>query len=144
MGSLSYVFIELPEDEEHGHFALTLPRLLQGRVRLLSAQFTLGGVLMGSPLHYHVHAANSLMHGRKLWLLRPPAKQEVRKTVIYEDLLQSNGAPGMFRCVQESGDLMFVPAGWVHGALCLCDCIGVAHEIDLVDSEFYNFVDTYQ
>lgn len=28
---------------------------------------------------------NSLIYGRKLWFLKPPAEQEFRKTVVYEE-----------------------------------------------------------
>lgn len=133
---LSYVFIMLPRDEEALGFAPVLPKLLRGRIRLRTTQFTVGGVLMGSPMHHHLHAANSLIHGRKLWLLKPPAEQEFRKTVMYHDLLRSGGAPGVARCIQEAGDLLFVPSGWIHGALCLCDCAGVAHEFHALEPEF--------
>lgn len=142
--NLSYVFIELPEGEQRLDFASTLPEAFHGRVRQLSTQFTLGGVLMGSPMHHHIHAVNSLMHGRKLWFFKPPAQQEFRKTVIYEDLVNSRGAPGVARCIQEAGDLLFVPSGWVHGAICLCDCIGVAHEFELIEPEFDDFADTFR
>jgi len=134
--NLSYIFVRVPEDDVELGFTTELPGLFRGRVRPRSTQFTVGGVLMGSPMHHHIHAVNSLMYGRKLWFLKLPAEQEFRKTVIYEDLVASDGAPGVVRCVQEAGDLLFVPSGWIHGVLCLCDCVGVAHEFDPLEWEF--------
>ena len=92
-------------------------------------QFYLGGDLMGSPLHHHDAAANSLVHGRKLWFLAPPAAREWSNEAVYEHLVRTDGLPGYARCVQEAGDLLFVPHLWTHAAICLEDCIGVAHEL---------------
>lgn len=128
--NLSYVFERLPEDEGPLGVAREVPKLLRSRVDLRSAQFTLGGALMGSPLHHHVDAANSLLFGKKLWFLKPPAQQEFRKTTVYEDLLASGGPPGL-KVLQQSGDLLYVPQDWAHGALCLNQCIGLAHEFDV-------------
>ncbi|CAE7913246.1 Jmjd8 [Symbiodinium necroappetens] len=128
--NLSYVFERLPEDEGPLGVAREVPKLLRSRVDLRSAQFTLGGALMGSPLHHHVDAANSLLFGKKLWFLKPPAQQEFRKTTVYEDLFASGGPPGL-KVLQQSGDLLYVPQDWAHGALCLNQCIGLAHEFDV-------------
>ncbi|CAE7816533.1 Jmjd8 [Symbiodinium sp. CCMP2456] len=128
--NLSYVFERLPEDEGPLGVAREVPKLLRSRVDLRSAQFTLGGALMGSPLHHHVDAANSLLFGKKLWFLKPPAQQEFRKTTVYEDLLASGGPSGL-KVLQQSGDLLYVPQDWAHGALCLNQCIGLAHEFDV-------------
>mmetsp|Transcript_18309 Transcript_18309/g.37652 ORF Transcript_18309/g.37652 Transcript_18309/m.37652 type:complete len:646 (-) Transcript_18309:21-1958(-) len=130
VSNLSYVFERLPEDEGPLGVAREVPKLLRSRVDLRSAQFTLGGALMGSPLHHHVDAANSLLFGKKLWFLKPPAQQEFRKTTVYEDLLASGGPPGL-KVLQQSGDLLYVPQDWAHGALCLNQCIGLAHEFDV-------------
>ena len=77
-----------------------------------------------------LNEVNSLLFGRKLWFLKPPAEQEFRKTVVYEDLVKSGGPQG-FRVLQEGGDLLYVPQDWAHGALCMSQCIGLAHEFDV-------------
>ncbi|CAJ1371829.1 unnamed protein product [Effrenium voratum] len=127
--NLSYVFERLPEDEGPLGFARSPPKLLADHVKLRSAQFVWGGSLMGSPLHHHVDAVNSLLYGRKLWFLKPPAQQEFRKTVVYQDLMK--GGPQGLRVMQQGGDLLYVPQDWAHGALCLNQCIGLAHEFDV-------------
>ncbi|CAK9060783.1 JmjC domain-containing protein 8 (Jumonji domain-containing protein 8) [Durusdinium trenchii] len=128
---LSYIFERLKDDEGPLSFARSPPKLFKEHIKLRAAQFSLGGQLMGSPLHYHVDAVNSLIYGRKLWFLKPPAEQEFRKTVVYEDLAKSGGPQGL-RVIQEGGDLLYVPQDWAHGALCLKQCIGLAHEFDVV------------
>ncbi|CAK9060798.1 JmjC domain-containing protein 8 (Jumonji domain-containing protein 8) [Durusdinium trenchii] len=125
---LSYIFERLKDDEGPLSFARSPPKLFKEHIKLRAAQFSLGGQLMGSPLHYHVDAVNSLIYGRKLWFLKPPAEQEFRKTVVYEDLAKSGGPQGL-RVIQEGGDLLYVPQDWAHG---LKQCIGLAHEFDVV------------
>lgn len=128
--NFSYVFERLPDDEGPLSFARSPPKLFKDQILLRSAQFTLGGQLMGSPLHYHVDAVNSLIFGKKLWFLKPPAEQEFRKTVVYEDLVKTGGPQGL-RVIQEGGDLLYVPQDWAHGALCISQCVGLAHEFDV-------------
>lgn len=128
--NFSYVFERLPDDEGPLSFARSPPKLFKDQILLRAAQFTLGGQLMGSPLHYHVDAVNSLIFGKKLWFLKPPAEQEFRKTVVYEDLVKTGGPEGL-RVIQEGGDLLYVPQDWAHGALCISQCVGLAHEFDV-------------
>ena len=56
---LSYIFERLPSSEGPLGMARESPKLFRDRVNLRSAQFTLGGALMGSPLHHHVDAAGA-------------------------------------------------------------------------------------
>merc|ERR1712008_639294 len=69
-----------------------------------------------------------LMHGRKLWFLKPATYSVWNTEIMYKYLIRTDGDPPALRCVQEAGDLIYVPQDWSHGALCLNDCIGVAHE----------------
>ena len=78
---------------------------------------------------FETAAWNALLHGRKLWFLAPAPAREWSNEVIYDHLVRTAGAPGYLRCVQEAGDLLFVPNLWTHAAICLGDCIGVAHEL---------------
>ena len=57
--NLSYVFERLPEKEGPLSIARAPPKLFKDHVELRSAQFTMGGALMGSPLHHHVDAAGA-------------------------------------------------------------------------------------
>eukprot|EP00747_Dinoflagellata_sp_TGD_P184806 gnl/TRDRNA2_/TRDRNA2_40788_c0_seq1.p1 gnl/TRDRNA2_/TRDRNA2_40788_c0~~gnl/TRDRNA2_/TRDRNA2_40788_c0_seq1.p1 ORF type:complete len:499 (+),score=83.48 gnl/TRDRNA2_/TRDRNA2_40788_c0_seq1:352-1848(+) len=129
--ALHYVFLIVPPRNHNLSFVHTLPSLLTQKVQVGQAQFYLGGVLMGSQMHFHNAAFNSLVHGRKLWYVRPPANQMFVNEVMYDHI--SRGAhKGALTCVQEAGDLFYVPADWSHGTICLSDCIGVGHE-------FFNF-----
>merc|ERR1711998_439049 len=100
-----------------------------GTLSDFQTQFYVGGPLMGSPYHFHSTALNSLVHGRKLWLIYPNEQQVWSNEVIYRSLKRTNGPLGNpIKCVQEAGDLLFVPSSWTHGVICLNNCIGVAHE----------------
>lgn len=131
--NLHYVFHRVVQDSKEAlnealNFTSTLPGLLAGKVDHIGTTFYLGGVLMGFPPHHHSPVVNSLVHGRKLWFLQPPGEELVVHEAMYDYLLHSGGAPGAVRCIQEAGDLLFVPRSWTHGTLCLGDCIGASHE----------------
>ena len=72
----------------------------------------------GAPAHFHCDAWNAVAHGRKLWLLQPPAAAEYSATPVLQWLhqLQNNesraGRPRPFHCVQEAGDVLYVPCDW--------------------------------
>lgn len=124
---LHFAYVPMPEADDPLGWARAEPPILEDRLRqLASAHFYLGGVLMGSPpLHHQGHVFDSLVYGKKLWLMRPPAKPEFSLEVMHGYLSDGKGA-GATRCVQEAGDLLFVPAGWSHGSVCLSDCVGAA------------------
>mmetsp|Transcript_41396 Transcript_41396/g.74324 ORF Transcript_41396/g.74324 Transcript_41396/m.74324 type:complete len:85 (-) Transcript_41396:103-357(-) len=82
-------------------------------------------------MHHHPAAINTLYYGRKLWFLLPPAEGGWSNEAPYRTLLRTGGYPDAKTCVQEAGDLLFVPTDWSHATLCLSDSVGVAHEFDL-------------
>ena len=170
--NLSYVFERLPEDEGPLGVAREVPKLLRSRVDLRSAQFTLGGALMGSPLHHHVDAATRrqtespeatesghctcktclFCRPGELFALREealvpeascaagvPQDHRLRGADLHaheqrtaqqplrsaQDLLASGGPPGL-KVLQQSGDLLYVPQDWAHGALCTLAVIGTS------------------
>jgi len=128
---LHYYFASIP----HGdvlNFTTVQPDLIHAVNRYVElaqyqTQFYIGGTLMGSPYHFHGTAGNSLLHGKKLWLLKPPAQRIWSNDIIYKSLMREGPGDSM-KCVQDAGDFLFVPNGWSHGVMCLSDCIGVAHE----------------
>jgi hypothetical protein len=126
---LHFAVVPMPEADDPLGWVRAEPPILEDRLRQhASAQFYLGGVLMGSPpLHHKGHVFDSLVYGKKLWLLRPPARPEFSLEVMHGYLSEGKGS-GATRCVQEAGDLLFVPAGWSHGSVCLSDCVGAAHQ----------------
>jgi len=134
---LLYVFMNLEQRDRKQRnisFAHFLPSIFEDKIRPFNTQFYIGGDLMGAPLHFHdAHALNSLVHGRKLWLLRPPSEAIWSNEAMYKYMHRTRGGAGSLRCLQESGDLLYVPRRWTHGVLCLSDCIGAAHEFDISD-----------
>lgn len=128
---LRYLFESVGSDDPTLNFTHRLPRILQGKVQRLSTQFSVGGVLMGAPFHYHPAATNTLFYGRKLWFLASPADGGWSNEAPYRSLLRVGVYPGARRCVQEAGDILFVPESWSHATICLTDCVSVSHEFSL-------------
>eukprot|EP00927_Polykrikos_kofoidii_P074275 TRINITY_DN70263_c0_g1_i1.p1 TRINITY_DN70263_c0_g1~~TRINITY_DN70263_c0_g1_i1.p1 ORF type:complete len:613 (+),score=60.54 TRINITY_DN70263_c0_g1_i1:269-2107(+) len=132
---LKYLFLQLEDTSDLLNFSYILPEIVAGRefFKAHPPQFYLGGAFMGSSLHHHHHALNSLLHGTKLWYIKPPSGQVWINDVVYDYLVRTNGMPDASKCVQEAGDLLFVPKGWSHGTMCLNDCIGAASEFLTTD-----------
>jgi hypothetical protein len=107
----------------------------------LSGQyFYLGPANSGAFLHAHGAACNVLIYGIKLWFLFPPTHNWIRKfetTNNYhgKDMLQWNAhaKPKLpqkpIEVLQQSGEVMFIPKGWLHGVLNLTPSIGLAWEM---------------
>jgi hypothetical protein len=124
---------------------------------LTSTQFYLGPQQSGSPMHFHeyVHckfctssqldqqkrprfsdlvgrdAVNSLVYGRKQWILASPSDSLFSKQHPVEwtaSLASSPVKDTYFRCVQEEGDLFYVPRLWGHAVINTEDTIGYATE----------------
>lgn len=110
-----------------------------------SVIFFLGPPLSGAPMHYHSYAFNHLLYGRKKWTLLRNADVFYSNTPAIETVyrqIQANkegkggeqhtniiAADNEFHCVQEEGDLIFVPEGYAHSTLNLEDGVGYAVEV---------------
>ena len=130
-----------------------LAELLSGPEASAELQFFLGPAGSGAPVHFHGHAVNVLAYGAKRWFLYPPAAARYSKRAAQpfaRDLhaaaaaaaseeaaakkeREDDGASAWepLECVQEAGDLMFVPTLWAHGTLNLKQSIGVAYELSV-------------
>eukprot|EP00931_Biecheleriopsis_adriatica_P100769 TRINITY_DN76009_c0_g1_i1.p1 TRINITY_DN76009_c0_g1~~TRINITY_DN76009_c0_g1_i1.p1 ORF type:complete len:616 (-),score=134.03 TRINITY_DN76009_c0_g1_i1:53-1768(-) len=136
---LHFGHIDLDEHEIFLNFSAVLPNILEGKVDHKATTFLLGGALMGTPPKHHGPAVDSLVHGSKLWFLDPPGREQVAHTTVHDYLVRSKGAPGFHRCIQDAGDLLYVPRGWTYANICLGDCIGASlgftsDDFDLRDS----------
>ena len=104
----------------------------------INPQFYLGGPNTGAPFHYHHDAVNILAFGAKRWFLQPPssAVYSVEPPLIWfnrqimENLSTNDPSDtsGIFECIQQEGDVLFVPESWGHATLNIEASIGVAFE----------------
>jgi hypothetical protein len=99
-------------------------------------------------MHFHAHAYNVLVHGRKQWVLLPPSKtvysQEHIKSWLHshpntptsgsdvngagDSAGAEDGPSEQLHCTQEAGDVLYVPDGYGHGVLNLAESVGYAIE----------------
>lgn len=134
----SYLFAEL-DAETRDHLSELLgdalhPALLRALPPGLNEdpvpQLFLGPALSGAPMHFHQDALNALIFGRKSWWLVPPAQGSFSTFPALQWYREwrgnSSGRPLTMECVQEAGDIMYVPAAWGHALLNLEPTFGVA------------------
>jgi hypothetical protein len=116
------------------------PSLLQD-TRIVLSQFFVGSAATGSFPHFHGHALNILVHGKKLWYIFPPNEahfnvKNISKWVsedwptIAGRTLDAQRA-GVAQCMQEAGDAVFVPQSWGHAVFNTAPSVGVAYEFDV-------------
>merc|ERR1711957_1159495 len=87
----------------------------QAQLKLL--EFYMGPAGSGSQLHWHHTAINVQAYGRKRWFLFPPGNAVFATKPILRWLLEDypRGVPSRpLECVQEPGDVIFVPIRWAH------------------------------
>ena len=87
-------------------------------------------------MHFHNAALNTLVYGRKRWFMlskhdayysRTPALHWFRGSSGYAyDALKKSGH--LFECIQQPGDVIYVPESWAHGVLNVETSVGVAME----------------
>ena len=94
-------------------------------------QWYLGGAGSGAPYHYHKDAWNVAVFGRKRWFLTPPLRSFYSSQPV-ADWLRADGErrDRPLECVQEPGDILYVPHMWGHATLNLADCVGMATEFE--------------
>ena len=85
-------------------------------------QFGLGPACAGAPLHYHEDAWNLLLDGAKLWWLQPPHERAYSSVPPARALMAAHeptdvGSRHGVLCLQQPGDLLYVPRHWAHRTL---------------------------
>ena len=119
-----------------------------------AVQLYMGDAGTGAPFHTHIDAWNVLLHGRKRWWLTPPASATTSRepsidwytrtyavplpfTVAAATTATASAAgslPGKqtagrtFECVQDAGEVLYVPQSWGHATLNLRQSVGLAQE----------------
>ena len=103
-----------------------------------NAQFFVGSKYSGAPAHYHSHAMNFLVTGKKRWLLWPPASALYSRTPAVSWLDRKDAQA--YQCVQPANASLYVPAGWGHAVLNLDDhTLGVALEFHVPGELAWSF-----
>ncbi|XP_004344477.1 hypothetical protein CAOG_06856 [Capsaspora owczarzaki ATCC 30864] len=105
-----------------------------------AAQFMFGPCLSGAPVHFHTDAWNGLIRGRKRWFVFAPGASFISKEPVLEwfrreeerqRMIQKHGehAPATFlECIQEAGDLMYIPDSYGHGVINMQESLAIAVE----------------
>ena len=109
---------------------------LPAAMREEKALFSLGGPRSGANFHQHADAWNCVVFGRKRWGLLPAAS-EFHWPVLSSPLwwervrprLLDEGFPYLHECVQEAGDVLFVPGSWYHSVENLMTSVSLAVQI---------------
>ena len=98
-------------------------------------QFSLGPAGAGSGMHYHVAALNTLAYGRKHWTLLPPRDAVYSATPVRRwhalggrARLRAEGR-AVYECVQQPGDVLYIPDHVGHAVLNLAPSVGFAVEV---------------
>lgn len=114
-------------------------------------QFNLGPALTGAQPHFHGDAWNGLVYGRKQWFISPPSRaffarsgQRVIDWLATPPKLAElaardskdgaqdgiGSAESDLLCVQEAGDVVYLPRLWGHAVLNLAQSVGAAVEFE--------------
>ena len=109
-----------------------LPRSVRDEKALLS----IGPAGSGAHFHQHADAWNCVVYGRKRWGLLPPSSEYMSPTdsthvwwgSVRPRLLEQ-GFDGLQECVQEAGDLLYVPSAWLHSVYNLRTTVSLAVQI---------------
>ena len=109
---------------------------------------SLGGLGSGLPWHTHGETWIAAVYGRKAWFVYPPgsARSSQRGSPLHDantwlertwPTLAEEERP--LHCVQQGGEIVYLPAGWAHLTVNLDEVIGAgaqsnlrAEDIDLV------------
>ena len=96
-----------------------LDALMPGMNESPAPQIFIGPALSGAPMHFHQDALNAVIFGRKKWFLTPPgnASFSTLPALDWYRQLHSSASDGpdsstMISCLQDAGDIMYIPAGW--------------------------------
>lgn len=83
--------------------------------------FFLGRPSSGAPFHIHADAVNAVVKGSKRWFIYTPARTLYSRTPIQEWIdkdyqsLAEESKP--LECIQEAGDMVYVPLDWGHAVV---------------------------
>jgi len=103
------------------------------KLRTRDMLMTLGGAGSGIWLHAHSTAWNALLFGRRQWWMLPPGKYTGPRFGSIDAFHNSKKWKGLKKnaltFIQQEGEVVFVPNGWIHGTKNLSPVVGVASEL---------------
>eukprot|EP00929_Paragymnodinium_shiwhaense_P003995 TRINITY_DN104703_c0_g1_i1.p1 TRINITY_DN104703_c0_g1~~TRINITY_DN104703_c0_g1_i1.p1 ORF type:complete len:507 (+),score=23.77 TRINITY_DN104703_c0_g1_i1:96-1616(+) len=126
---------------------LRTPAWLQMRFAEADPVISLGGQSSGLPWHMHGETWFAPLIGRKRWFLYPPghATDVVRGSPFHSTSgWVKNTLPNLapaerpFTCLQEPGELLYLPASWAHATLNLDEVLGFGQQkqFDIAEGDY--------
>jgi len=125
---------------------LTLPNAITDLGRPSIHRFYVGPALTGTLPHFHTYAINALARGRKRWAIYVGPTQQATRFLLREAWKYSEGAQArdwfanecprlrdrsgikLWEFAQEAGDIVYIPAGFIHAVLNLDEVMGFTLE----------------
>ena len=83
---------------------------------------------MGSPMHMHIEAGSQLVYGQKCWFIMPPFKGYYSAQPIMEWYQNEYPKIQVLECMQEAGNILYIPKYWSHAVLNTQESIGFARD----------------
>ena len=124
----------LTDAERRPDFIAEVPGVPDAKVTEFAVALHLGPPGAGEPVHFARPTVDTLVYGRKRWVLLPPSDALFSSKPIarwfaedypyYRELKQNENIT-MLEFTQEPGDVVFVPDAWARGAVLLDGSVGV-------------------
>ncbi|KAL3852997.1 hypothetical protein ACJMK2_016590, partial [Sinanodonta woodiana] len=153
LGEPFYVFDRQFYNDSSLPKTLKLPEYFKIKDDVDDSIFFLGGSRSGVSFHKHADAWNGVIYGRKRWFLYP--SQRTPPGGVYPGFTQIDWFKKVYpnlteserplECIQEDGDILYLPEGTYHGTINLGDtvAIGIQKKRAVTDTEklFYEVHD---
>jgi hypothetical protein len=103
-----------------------------GSVKLNNYQMNIGHPYAGASVHFHGPTMSTLLFGMKHFFMFPPKDAFYNTEQIYQwyqashPSLKRNGLTPL-ECMQQPGDVIFIPDAWAHGLLYLKESISISY-----------------
>ena len=117
-----------------GFYEDVLKRASSRSIEYSNYQFMIAPKHTGASPHFHNSAVNVLFSGQKMWYMFPPSSNFYSTMPVHQwferfDKMDSKNKPQYVQCIQNPGDVVYVPDHWGHAVLSIGDkpAIAIAH-----------------